>query len=75
MIVSLIALAVLTFLFWLEFRITGELLSAEIGLFIKLPYASILRCLVVETIVCFNLFQPIVISILTNTIYSGIISS
>jgi len=44
MIEILITLAVLTFLFWLGFHITGALLSAAIWLFIKLPFALILGC-------------------------------
>ena len=38
----LITLAVLTFLFWIGFHVTGALLSAAIWLFIKLPIALIL---------------------------------
>ena len=45
MIGFIIALALLTFLFWLGFHITGALLSAAISLFIKLPFALILGCL------------------------------
>ena len=41
----IIFLAILTFLFWLGFHITGALLSAAIWLFIKLPIALILGCL------------------------------
>lgn len=37
----IIVLAVLTFLFWLGFSITGALLSAWIWLIIKLPIAVI----------------------------------
>lgn len=41
MIELLIALAVLTALFWIGFHVTGALLSAAIWLFIKLPFAII----------------------------------
>ena len=41
----IIILAILTFMFWLGFHITGALLSAAIWLFIKLPIALILGCL------------------------------
>ena len=42
MIEIIIGLAVLTFLFWLGFHITGALLSAAIWLFVKLPIAIFL---------------------------------
>lgn len=42
MIELLIALAVLTGLFWIGYHVTGALLSAAIWLFIKLPFAIIL---------------------------------
>lgn len=45
MIELLITLAVLTVLFWLGYHVTGALLSAAIGLFIKLSFAIILGCL------------------------------
>ena len=45
MLEIIIALAMLTFLFWLGFHITGALLAATIWLFIKLPVALILGCL------------------------------
>ena len=45
MLEIIISLALLTFLFWLGFHITGALLSAAIWLFIKLPIAVILGCL------------------------------
>ena len=41
----IITLAVLMFLFWLGFHITGALLSAFIWLVIKLPFAIIVFCL------------------------------
>ena len=41
----IIALAVLTFLFWLGFSITGAMLSAVIWITIKLPLAIIIFCL------------------------------
>lgn len=41
MIELLIALAVLTALFWIGFHVTGALLSAAIWLFIKLLFAII----------------------------------
>ena len=44
MIEIIIGLAVLTFLFWLGFHVTGALLSAVIWLFIKLPIAILLGC-------------------------------
>lgn len=37
MLEIIIGLAILTFMFWLSFHITGALLSAAIWLFIKLP--------------------------------------
>lgn len=37
MLEIIIGLAILTFMFWLAFHITGALLSAAIWLFIKLP--------------------------------------
>lgn len=40
----IITLAVLTFLFWLGYHVTGALLSAAIWLIIKLPFAIILCC-------------------------------
>lgn len=45
MLEIIIGLALLTFLFWLGFHITGALLSAAIWLFIKLPIAVLLGCL------------------------------
>lgn len=42
MIELLIALAILTGLFWIGYHETGALLSAAIWLFIKLPFAIIL---------------------------------
>lgn len=45
MIEFLIALVVLTVLFWLGYHVTGALLSAAIWLFIKLPFALIVGCL------------------------------
>ena len=45
MLEIIISLALLTFLFWLGFHITGALLTAAIWLFIKLPIAVILGCL------------------------------
>lgn len=45
MLELLIGLAVLTFLFWLGFHITGALLSAAIWLCFKLPVALLLGCL------------------------------
>ncbi|MBU5431311.1 hypothetical protein [Intestinimonas sp. MSJ-38] len=42
MIELLIALAILTGLFWIGYHVTGALLSAAIWLFIKLPFAIIL---------------------------------
>ncbi|MCI9033246.1 MAG: hypothetical protein HFJ08_04150 [Lachnospiraceae bacterium] len=45
MLEILITLAILTFLFWLGFHITGALLSAAIWIFIKLPIAILLVCL------------------------------
>lgn len=44
MIEIIIGLAVLTFLFWIGFRVTGALLSAVIWLFVKLPIAILLGC-------------------------------
>ena len=44
MIEIIIGLAVLTFLFWIGFHVTGALLSAVIWLFIKLPIAILLGC-------------------------------
>lgn len=41
----IIALAILTGLFWLGYHVTGALLSAAIWLFIKLPLAIIVFCL------------------------------
>ena len=41
----IIGLALLTFLFWLGFHITGALLSTSIWLFIKLPIAVLVGCL------------------------------
>ncbi|MGN0276453.1 MAG: hypothetical protein ACI4CZ_04590 [Hominisplanchenecus sp.] len=41
----IIILALLTFLFWLGFHITGALLSAAVWLFIKLPIALLIGCL------------------------------
>ena len=41
----LVALAVLTGLFWIGYHVTGALLSAAIWLFIKLPFAIILGAL------------------------------
>jgi hypothetical protein len=40
-----IALAVLSFLFWLGFKITGAMLAAAIWITIKLPLAIIFGCL------------------------------
>ena len=45
MLEIIIGLALLTFLFWLGFHITGAMLSAAIWLFIKLPIAVLLGCL------------------------------
>ena len=45
MIELIIGLALLTFMFWIGFHITGALLSATIWLFIKLPLALLLGCL------------------------------
>lgn len=45
MIKIIIGLAILTFLFWIGFHVTGALLSATIWLFIKLPFAVLLGCL------------------------------
>lgn len=45
MLEIIFALAMLTFLFWLGFHITGALLSATIWLFIKLPFALIIGLL------------------------------
>jgi hypothetical protein len=45
MLEIIISLALLTFLFWLGFHITGALLSAAIWLFIKLPIAILLGCI------------------------------
>lgn len=45
MIELLIALAVLTVLFWIGYHVTGALLASAIWLFIKLPFALILGCL------------------------------
>ncbi len=45
MIELIITLAVLTFLFWLGYKITGALLSALIWLFFKLPFAILLFAL------------------------------
>ena len=45
MIELLITLAMLTFLFWIGYHVTGALLAAAIWLFIKLPFALILGCL------------------------------
>lgn len=45
MIELLMALVVLTALFWVGFHVTGALLSAAIWLFIKLPVALMLGCL------------------------------
>ena len=45
MLEIILALAMLTFLFWLGFHITGALLSATIWLFIKLPFALIIGLL------------------------------
>ena len=44
MLEIIVALAVMTFLFWLGFHITGALLSAMIWLFVKLPIAILLGC-------------------------------
>lgn len=44
MIEIIIGLAVLTFLFWIGFHVTGALLPAVIWLFIKLPIAILLGC-------------------------------
>ena len=38
-------LAILTFMFWFAFKITGAVLSAVIWLVIKLPIAMIIFCL------------------------------
>lgn len=38
----IITLAVLTFMFWIGYHVTGALLSAAIWLFIKLPIAILL---------------------------------
>lgn len=45
MIEMIVVLALLTFLFWLEYHITGALLSAAIWLFIKLPLAIVMSCI------------------------------
>ena len=45
MLEIIVGLALLTFLFWLGFHITGALLSAAIWLFIKLPIAIFLGCI------------------------------
>ena len=45
MLEIIVSLAILTFLFWLGFHITGALLSAAIWLFIKLPIAIFLGCI------------------------------
>ena len=45
MLELLIGLAMLTFLFWIGYHVTGALLAAAIWLFIKLPFALILGCL------------------------------
>ena len=45
MIELIIGLALLTFMFWIGFHITGALLSAVIWLFIKLPLALLIGCL------------------------------
>ena len=45
MIELIIGLALLTFMFWIGFHITGALLSAAIWLFIKLPFALLIGCL------------------------------
>ena len=42
MLEIIIILALLTFLFWIAFHITGALLSAAIWLFIKLPLALLI---------------------------------
>ena len=41
----IITLALVTFLFWLGYRITGAILSAVIWLCIKVPFAIILCCI------------------------------
>lgn len=45
MLEIIIGLAILTFMFWLAFHITGALLSAAIWLFVKLPLALLIGCL------------------------------
>ncbi len=45
MLQIIIILALLTFLFWLGFHITGALLSAAVWLLIKLPIALLIGCL------------------------------
>jgi len=45
MLELIISLALLTFLFWIGFHITGALLSVAIWLFIKLPLALLIGCL------------------------------
>ena len=45
MIETILVLALLTFLFWLGYNVTGALLSAAIWLFIKLPFAILICCL------------------------------
>lgn len=45
MLEIIIGLAILTFMFWVGFHITGALLSAVIWLFIKLPLALLIGCL------------------------------
>ena len=45
MLEIIIGLAILTFMFWLSFHITGALLSAAIWLFIKLPVSLLIGCL------------------------------
>ena len=45
MIETILVLALLTFLFWLGYHVTGALLSATIWLFIKLPFAILICCL------------------------------
>lgn len=45
MLEIILVLALLTFLLWLGFHITGALLSASIWLFIKLPIAVLVGCL------------------------------
>lgn len=41
----IIGLAMLSFLFWVGFKVTGALLTAFIWLFIKLPIAIVIFCL------------------------------